>query len=317
MNDDQLKRYQLAVRERRQLLDLTYSRNGRAPAQAGLVALSRAVFLLATRLIRRPEWPGHHVDEATRLGWELEWYAHYLQALEELTPRLQSAVRDGKLTPRGTMTRAPLDLDLLRSWLDLDAKAAIAASAREFWADAEQGPDEAPRWADALVLPVGAFVTLDEFTAWAESEGIAAPGEVAALLRDPTDAPPPVFAELQEQPETACSGAPRVTPDEDTEQADVTTEPSEREILRKRMALIQELEKIWPSIQLDLSDAGRNGLSATARSVRHGFWKVGPALNWARENGKIAVHPAKLFVKSDGNSELSVLIGAMLNQETR
>lgn len=167
------------------------------------------------------------------MGWELEWYAHYPQALEELTPRLQSAVRDGKLTPRGIMTRAPLDLGQLRPWFELDAKATIAASAKSLWTDAEPELDEAPRWADALVLPAGAFVTIDDFRAWAESEGIAAPGEVAALLRDPTDAPPSVFAESQEQPDTAHSGATEkaateVTPTDDDEQGEAAPPATEQ-----------------------------------------------------------------------------------------
>lgn len=70
MNDDQLKQRQLAVRERRQLLDLTYSRNGRAPAQAGLVALSRACSSrrhdtsgvrngLDAMSTRQPSWAGN------------------------------------------------------------------------------------------------------------------------------------------------------------------------------------------------------------------------------------------------------------------
>ena len=186
MNDESLYLHQLALRKRRQYLDLVYSNEGSTPKRAGLVGLGRAVYLLATRHIDPPEWPGHDVDEKTKLVWELEWYSHYLEALVELTPRLQAAIRDGKITPRGIRTRAPMPLDEMSQWLQLDAKTAIAASHKIFWAEVVPETPYLPweGWADASVGAGSVFVTVDDFAAWANAEGIATPDEVNALLAD-------------------------------------------------------------------------------------------------------------------------------------
>ena len=183
MNDESLHLHQLALRKRRQYLDLVYSEEGRAPKRAGLVGLGRAVYLLATRHIAPPEWTGHDVDEETKLVWEIAWYSHYLEALVELTPRLQAAIRDGKITPRGIRTRAPMPFDEMSQWLQLDAKTAIAASTKIFWAGDIPETPYLPwgGWADASVMPSGICVTPDDFAVWADAEGIATPDEVSLI----------------------------------------------------------------------------------------------------------------------------------------
>jgi len=86
------------------------------------------------------------------------------------------------------------------------------------------------------------------------------------------------------------------------------------EILRKRAAFINDFQGMWPTMNGDLSDAARNGLSLAA-NARHGFWRVGPALNWADERGRIKREKAEQFVHTHGDSELSILIQAMLDRK--
>lgn len=57
--------------------------------------------------------------------------------------------------------------------------------------------------------------------------------------------------------------------------------------MRKKAALIREVEADWPSIERDLQDASRNGLSATAKAAEHGFWYIESARKWAKQNGKL------------------------------
>lgn len=87
------------------------------------------------------------------------------------------------------------------------------------------------------------------------------------------------------------------------------------EILRKRQAFIAELAGIWPSIEDDLSDSVRNGLTETAKAKKHGYWKVGPALNWAAERGKLHKAKADAFIRANGESEISALVRAMLDSK--
>jgi hypothetical protein len=88
----------------------------------------------------------------------------------------------------------------------------------------------------------------------------------------------------------------------------------EREVLRKRDALIAELEPIWPTIRQDLSDASRasSGLSAAARPEKYGFWRVFPALEWAWQRGKIVKKHAEYFVRQNDESELAFMLKTIL-----
>jgi len=137
-----------------------------------------------------------------------------------------------------------------------------------------------------------------------------------------TDTPAQVPAESQEQSDTASSGAPVVTPAYDAGQTDDLTTATvqkhaktgeQAEILRKRQTFIAEFAGVWPTIDGDLRDGSRSGLSAVA-NASHGYWKVGPALNWAAERGKIQREKAEAFVRAEGESEMSVLLRAMLDR---
>lgn len=89
---------------------------------------------------------------------------------------------------------------------------------------------------------------------------------------------------------------------------------SEVVVLRKRSAFIAQFSGMWPTIKRDLGDSGRNDLSKVAKDKKHGFWNVREALKWAAERGKIQRDTAEIFVRAEGESEISVLVRAMLNQ---
>ena len=54
----------------------------------------------------------------------------------------------------------------------------------------------------------------------------------------------------------------------------------------KKAVLIRELEHEWPTIEGDMREASRNGLSK-AKTSNHGFWDVEEARRWADRNGKM------------------------------
>ncbi len=83
--------------------------------------------------------------------------------------------------------------------------------------------------------------------------------------------------------------------------------------IRKRVALVKEVIGFWPSVETDLSDAARNGLSESAKHTDHGFWKVRPALDWATQRGKIIKPSAQSFVASNNESALSPMLRQLLN----
>ena len=70
-------------------------------------------------------------------------------------------------------------------------------------------------------------------------------------------------------------------------QATAATAEPQAEDIRKRETLISELEPEWKSIERDLRDASRNGLSRAKVPNRQGYWFVEQAKRWARENGKM------------------------------
>ncbi|CAM5539512.1 hypothetical protein [Eoetvoesiella caeni] len=168
------------IGKRRRYLEMVYSKDGRQPKQAGLVALSRAIFLLATRHLDHPERYEGDPDELVKDTWELQWLSDYMQALAELIPPIQEAIRAGKLVPRGNKTRAPLSFEQYEPWLDGEPAAVMG---HDMLHRAVAG-----NWPDAEILPSGICVIPAELQAWAESEGIAAPGEVLSMLSDKQDA---------------------------------------------------------------------------------------------------------------------------------
>ena len=63
------------------------------------------------------------------------------------------------------------------------------------------------------------------------------------------------------------------------------SEPQSNTVIMKRKALIDELRHQWPTIEADLSEASRNGLSAA--SVGKGLWDRDKAEAWAKSRGKL------------------------------
>jgi hypothetical protein len=70
-----------------------------------------------------------------------------------------------------------------------------------------------------------------------------------------------------------------------TPQPAPASEPQSNTVTMKRKALIDELRPQWPTIEADLSEASRNGLSAA--SVGNGMWDRDEALAWAKSRGKL------------------------------
>lgn len=56
-------------------------------------------------------------------------------------------------------------------------------------------------------------------------------------------------------------------------------------IKMKRAALVKECKENWPTVEGDLREGSRNGLSNQAK-LGSGFWDVSAAVSWARQEGK-------------------------------
>lgn len=106
-------------------------------------------------------------------------------------------------------------------------------------------------------------VTAPAFAAWLAAQGIEASTHIADWFKVRG-----VAATTLAEPEPV-QAAP-ATPD--------------RRIM-KRNALVRELEIEWPTIERDLSDASRNGLSAAAKANKG--WDVDAAKAWADSKGKL------------------------------
>ena len=55
----------------------------------------------------------------------------------------------------------------------------------------------------------------------------------------------------------------------------------------KRVALVKRNSRLWPSIEADLSEASRNGLSVARITGRPGYWNEARAVAWATERDKL------------------------------
>lgn len=132
---------------------------------------------------------------------------------------------------------------------------------------AERAGDMKP----AQLLPLNVLL-------WAHRSGaIAPPAELVQAVSDrlQRSQPKPVQSAPVAPSEPAKASAPVVLP------------PPATSTQLKRFALIQKHERAWPSIEADLRHANENGLSESAKANRHGFWLEEPALQWARQNGKL------------------------------
>lgn len=141
-------------------------------------------------------------------------------------------------------------------------------------------------------LPEGVFVWLDEWSAAYERcpDGPGAlrillddeepHGELGLTPEDRSDLERRLIVRSPRIPsglaEAVLSGSPRES----------TPDAEDQEPLLKRRALIEKYRRQWKSIERDLKDAGENGLSAAAKSDKHGYWFELRAVAWARKNGK-------------------------------
>jgi hypothetical protein len=62
--------------------------------------------------------------------------------------------------------------------------------------------------------------------------------------------------------------------------------PRDRGRRVKRKALLSDNVRRWPTIERDLKDCAKNGLSAAAKDESHGWWWEDSAREWARARGK-------------------------------
>jgi hypothetical protein len=95
------------------------------------------------------------------------------------------------------------------------------------------------------------------------------------------DMPPDELREVAKgatsAPETEAIGTPE-------------TEASTALVLRKA-DLIRTMEREWPNIRSDLSNAQNNGLKCAQTGIR-GIWDVDKCRVWAKSNGRIGTVPA-------------------------
>lgn len=206
-----------AVRARIDFINATFHHNYSPQSElVGLVGAYRVVQVLARRFLRATDWPGHEVADETKLLWEQQWYEQYCNAVVEISKAMQTAVTNGELTLRSSLTRIALDEKRLGAWLGEDIAASMAAAFKEVYPRAKrrERPASAHRparttytevkrldiatgsWPDDVVLPPGAAYIAD-FANWANTEGIASFDEVIALLGDTSAAPPRVSVTAQ------------------------------------------------------------------------------------------------------------------------
>jgi hypothetical protein len=94
--------------------------------------------------------------------------------------------------------------------------------------------------------------------------------------------------------------------------ADAVTNPDETIRPRKKNVLVNELRDIWPNIENDLNNAGRNGLHS-AKLSDHGMWDMAGALNWAiKKRGTINIDKVRRQITTDHPSELSILFATLI-----
>lgn len=79
---------------------------------------------------------------------------------------------------------------------------------------------------------------------------------------------------------------------------------SER-VMLKREALVAKHHRNWSTVDRDLRDAARNGLSAARVPGRHGYWYEDEALKWAEAAGR-----------AEGRSTADQLTTAWRNRST-
>ena len=187
-----------AVRSRVKYLDRNFSRNSPQCERAGLVWVSRVVDILARRFLRPPDWPGHVVDDQTKLLWELDWYSQFCEAAAQISQSIQSAVKENRLVLRSALTRLPYDKVALETWLSEDIPARRSARVNEIIEEAATLNMVFGDWPDKVGRPPGA-VAFNDLINWAGAEGMATEAELKALLAAAPALPPtpPAIAATQ------------------------------------------------------------------------------------------------------------------------
>lgn len=168
---------------RRHLETLLWWRMGEIPPDAecrprdmaqrvGLASTARIADALARRFLRdlREVLPD---DEALLL-----WYRGYCLGLLEIGECVQAAVKNGSLTLRSTVARAPLHHSECDYWLQADLREEFGRTS--IFPDAKDWSEMGARWPDTQLAPPGA-VYFSEADAWAVGAGLVEPGELKTL----------------------------------------------------------------------------------------------------------------------------------------
>ena len=127
------------------------------------------------------------------------------------------------------------------------------------------------RWSDYLISAA-------TFRDWLETQGIQPSRFIAAWCKANRVA--------VRAPEAVTPTTPDALPESGTPSASEAHEAAPADI-RKRAALIETLRAEWPTIEADLREASRNGLSAARVPEPAGFWNADKAREWARQRGKL------------------------------
>lgn len=80
----------------------------------------------------------------------------------------------------------------------------------------------------------------------------------------------------------------------------------------KREALIRKYSPTWPTIERDLRDGHKNGLSHQAKATVCGYWKESAAVRWAIARGKLALaHELDVVLSKHWENSVWHFIGTM------
>ena len=152
-------------------------------------------------------------------------------------------------------------------------------------------------------------VCLPDFVEWSMSTGMDIPAELAKLARpiEAPEVPAPEYAEPSVSPINIQTAA-----EDGLSESDGSKQETKEGEIRKRSALIKEVDSFWPSVDRDLKDSSRNGLNEAAKHSKNTFWKPLEAMAWATERGKISKNKAVSFVASNPENALSPMLRHLL-----
>lgn len=198
MDDAATRACFLAIRERIKIINQVRVENSPQAEKAGLISAYLVIDALARRFIRAPEWPGHEVEEFTRLVWEYEWYSQYCEATTAFCKAMQLAVKNKHLTLRNPATRLPVDQPALNSWLLADIDALQFDVQNGFMSRLPSLSPILGRWPDNACLPPTGAIIPEDVAVWVVAEGLASPDDALLLptckLKPQTATPAPVVA---------------------------------------------------------------------------------------------------------------------------